>query len=169
MNPEPTTATPAPLALVPRRPRRARRRQPGRFAATTKVPVDRSRGEIERLVRKHGATAFASADDGEKVAVAFKVGLRQVRWQVPLPTKSRYRDVKVYEQDVRRLWRSLLLAIKARLVAVEAGVEMFDTAFLSYIVTSRGMTVGELIAPQLDSAVPQLDSADLPALPDIVG
>ena len=98
--------------------------------------------------------------------IGFEVGTRQVRWSVPLPPKTRFRHESAYDQEVRRLWRALCFAIKGRLVVIESGVEMFDQAFLSYIVTAKGLTVGDVIVPQLGGpSLPALETYTAPALP----
>jgi len=56
---------------------------------------------------------------------------------------------RAYEQEVRRRWRSLVLAVKAKLVAVQDEIATFEQEFLAYAVAADGKTVGEHIIPQL--------------------
>jgi len=133
------------------------------FAEGTSVPVGRTRGEIETLVEKYGATRFASGwMDDLKAAISFVAHGRLVRFVLPLPTKEqvvatlkktnqRYRwstpPASVVDNalaaEQRRRWRCLLLAMKAKLEVVETGIETFEQAFLANIVTSENMTVYE--------------------------
>jgi hypothetical protein len=53
---------------------------------------------------------------------------------------------------VRRLWRALLLAIKAKLEVVESGLAIFEEEFLSNIVMPDGCTVGEHARPWIAEA-----------------
>lgn len=153
-----------------------------RYAERTDVPVDRSRAELERLLVAHGATGFAFGwDSGEsRQQVMFRMADRMIRLtvQVPdstdptvskTPTGRRRTAAQVAEQlqaEVRRRWRSLLLVTKARLVAVEDGVQTLEEAFLADVVLPDGATVGEWLHPQLDTAYA---TAEMPALLPGVG
>jgi hypothetical protein len=134
------------------------------FAEGTSVPVGRTRAEIEALVQKYGATRFASgwADDN-KAAINFVAHGRLVRFVLPLPTKleilATLKKTATYHwktpaastvdsahaAELRRRWRCLLLGIKARLELVESGIESFEEAFLSHVVTTDNITVYERI------------------------
>lgn len=60
---------------------------PPRYAENTEVPVERSRAEIERLLKSHGATQFGSASDEEKgvAFVMFRLCDRMFRIEVKQP------------------------------------------------------------------------------------
>jgi hypothetical protein len=128
-----------------------------RFAATTNVSSARTKDEIERIVKKYGAKSFGSFDDGNKVVVLFETQDRRVRFTIPMPDRgakefgyephrglprSERAATQFWEQACRQRWRALLLAIKAKLESVEAGIESFDEAFLSHIVLPDGETFG---------------------------
>jgi len=119
------------------------------FAADTKVPVHRSQQEIEELVRAAGAKSFYRGDDQGKAIIGFQIRDRRILFELPLPTAKEFETVvrrgrtirvppgqvaQLLEQATRARWRALSLAIKAKLVGVEAGVESFDEAFLAQIV-----------------------------------
>jgi hypothetical protein len=53
------------------------------------------------------------------------------------------------KREERRRWRALFLALKAKLVSIEEGIETFDDAFLAHIVAADGRTVADHLAPQL--------------------
>jgi hypothetical protein len=130
------------------------------FAEGTTVPVSKTRGEIEGLVTKYGATRFASGwDESGAAAINFVAHGRLVRFVLRLPTVEegkkkaprRYSwatptDAQVQkwiDGESRRRWRCLLLAIKAKLEVVETGIETFEQAFLANIVTTGNMTIYE--------------------------
>lgn len=135
------------------------------FAEGTSVPVGRTRGEIETLVEKYGASRFASGwMDDQKAAISFVAHGRLVRFVLPLPTKEQVvatlkKTSRRYQwstppasvvdgalaAEQRRRWRCLLLAMKAKLEVVETGIETFEQAFLANIVTSENLTVYETI------------------------
>jgi hypothetical protein len=57
------------------------------FAADTKVPVEKSRAEIDALLSKHGATqrGFMADEEACVARVFFTLQKRQIRLEVPLP------------------------------------------------------------------------------------
>lgn len=57
------------------------------FAADTTVPVDRSRSELERILQRYGATAFAYGwDESGRVVIRFKAHHRLIRFELALPS-----------------------------------------------------------------------------------
>lgn len=133
------------------------------YAEGTVVSSEKSRAEIERLVRTHGAVTVGTFYDSEQAVVTFATADRMVKFSVPMPQHTdksmRARAVgrstwrtpttvelqKVCEAEERRRWRCLLLVIKAKLEAVDSRVESFDEAFLAHIVTPGGRTIIEEI------------------------
>lgn len=137
------------------------------YAQRTEVGSDRSRSEIERTLQRYGATAFAYGWEGQTATVMFVLGGRRIRFNLPLPDRNarefthtpgqgRPRSAEArgreYEQAVRQRWRALALVIKAKLEAVEAGISTVEEEFLSWTVLPDGRTVGQAIAPQIESA-----------------
>ena len=135
---------------------------------STSVPVERSQGQIRKLLSGAGASRLAFAeerdDDGQRwAAVQFVVGLHAVRLRVPLKpvderevraklnrsrtkTIDEIRDV-LYEQEERRIWRVLAWNLKARMVAVDEQVETFEEAFLAHLLDPQtNRTIFEQLA-----------------------
>lgn len=138
----------------------------GKFAEGTAVPVDKTKTEIESTLIRFGATGFVSAWMGTSHAIMFEMHGRRVKFVLPMPdpqdrkftflTKNSWRpdaSAKVrkdrYDGEVRRLWRSLLLCIKAKLEIVESGIATFEEEFLSHVVLPDGRTVGQWMGPQI--------------------
>jgi hypothetical protein len=121
------------------------------FAEHTKVAVIQSRGEIERLLSQHKAEMFGTAVDyGANTArVQFRAHSRIVRFTVPLPDRSKFGDGARREQEERRIWRALLLVIKAKLESVESKIATFEEEFLAHIVMPNDRTVADIILPQI--------------------
>lgn len=115
------------------------------YASETRVPVSKTRLEIETLLTKHKCEAFAIAyaDQPRKVRIEFQMKRRRIRFELPLPPQGR-------DQQERARWRGLLLAIKAKLDSVERGIETFDEAFLAHVVMPDGRRFGEISVPQLE-------------------
>jgi hypothetical protein len=146
------------------------------FAQKTKVPIDRSKQEIERVLIRYGATEFAYATKATEAVIGFVLQSRRIRFTLPLPGTEESRFVytgngrerarslvlKDHAQECKRLWRALTLAIKAKLEMVESGIATFDDEFLGYIVMANGETIGERVGPRLEEF---LKKGSLPQLP----
>ena len=145
----------------------------GRYAANTDVPADRSKAQIEQVLVNYGADQFmygwagetAVAPEGSAV-VQFRAHGRLIRFVMPMPSRhdsaftvtetGRARSdtaaYKAWEQATRQRWRALLLAIKAKLEAVEVGLSTFEQEFMAHTVLPDGQTVAEWVEPQLVQA-----------------
>jgi hypothetical protein len=139
-----------------------------RFAATTTVPVEKSRAEIESVLTKYGATHFGYSTEPGRATIMFICRERKIRFSVALPLITdkeflytehrRHRRTgteqhKVWEQACRQRWRALLLSIKAKLEAVEAKISEFEEEFLPFIVNpENGQTVYESLRDQVSQA-----------------
>lgn len=132
-----------------------------RFAASTSVPVERTRQEIEAVLRRYGADQFVSGWEHGRAMLGFRVHDRMVRFELPLPKEADYKwkwnatdnqKQKQLAQDERQRWRALLLVIKAKLEAVESKIATFESEFLAHIVMPNNRTVGEILIPQLAAA-----------------
>ena len=120
------------------------------YAAKTDVPVERSRGHIERALKRYGATGFAFAMQPGQAMIGFQTKDRRIRFVLPIPRGTESR--KEFEQLERSRWRALLLSITAKLEAVESGIESFDSAFMSHIVMPNGQTMAEHSLPYIAEA-----------------
>jgi hypothetical protein len=115
------------------------------YAARTKVPAERTRFEIEAMMRKRGADQFFSGADGQRAVLAFRLNGRHIRFSLPLAGARN-------EQAVRSRWRALLLVIKAKLEAIDIGILTVEDAFIGETVLPDRQTVAEYMAPQIESA-----------------
>ena len=122
------------------------------YAQRTQVTVDRSRAEVENLLKRFGAEGFAYAWEGGQETIGFVYAGKRVRLSIPLPKRESYRSEEAWAKERRRRFRVLVLAVKSLLVAVEDGLVGFEEAFLSWFVTPSGQTVGDLVVPQLEAA-----------------
>lgn len=135
------------------------------YAENTKVPVEKTKAEIERMVTMAGAASFASFSEPGQARIAFELNGRRILFVLPLPDPqdvtfwrlSRGRRTKTgafaqWEQACRARWRALLLTIKAKLESAEAGIETFDEAFLAHIMTPDGRRFSEHAVPAISSA-----------------
>jgi len=145
-----------------------------RYAAQTEVPVDRTRAEIERTLVRYGADAFRYSYRSDVAMVEFSAHARHIRFVLRLPKQEDFNTTpqgrdrvsaaieREWQQACRQRWRALLLAIKAKLEAVDCGIAEFEREFLAYIVDPESdRTVGDVLAPQLQRSY---DGAPTPLL-----
>lgn len=107
------------------------------YAEHTKVPVEKTKTEIEQTLVRYGADRFAYFTESGKAVVVFEAKDRRLRFDLPLPAGETDKDQKARRQK----WRALLLCIKAKLESVASGIESFEEAFLAHVVLNDGMTV----------------------------
>ncbi|PRD42074.1 hypothetical protein C5748_18120 [Phyllobacterium phragmitis] len=137
------------------------------YAKETSAPVSKTEGEIKAVIRKYGATSFASFESGTAAMIAFEMRGRRVMLKLPLPdrtaneftetptgrwARSDQQAERAWEQACRARWRAFYLCVKAKLESVEAGIETFEDAFLAHIQMPDGMTVAEHVKPRIASA-----------------
>jgi uncharacterized protein (DUF2342 family) len=123
------------------------------YARRTTVKPERTRGQIEALLKKAGAAHFGYTSGPGRAQIAFASADRRIKFVIPIPTKG---SKAAIESEERRRWRSLLLSIKGKLVGIEDGVETFEEAFLAHVVTESGMTVMEAVRKMQAEAGPLL-------------
>ena len=115
------------------------------YAARTKIPADRTRLDIEALMKRRGADQFFSGDNGQTAILAFRLNGRHIRFSLPLTgTRS--------AQQVRSRWRALWLVIKAKLEAIDIGILTVEDAFLGETILPDRQTVAEYMRPQISAA-----------------
>ena len=133
-----------------------------KYATGSEVPANRSRGEMEQVLKTHGARGFGYGWTQEFDRVEFLWHDRQIRFVLPRPKldafgrtpKGRARTERdrqlAFEAEDRRRWRALLLVIRAKLEAVETGIAVFEEEFLAHIVMPNDQTIGEILLPRLE-------------------
>lgn len=109
------------------------------YAAKTTVSIEKTRVEIERMLTKYGASKMATFVEITQAIVIFEAKDRRVKFVLPLPHK--HPSPSRLEQLRRTSWRALFLCIKAKLESVSSGIETFEEAFLSHVMTVDGQTV----------------------------
>lgn len=133
------------------------------FAEHTSVSVEKTKAELETLiVRKYRAVGYHCGFMGGLSTVEFVLRDRLVRFTLQMPTEQAFKQspkgvlrTKIQidtaiDQEMRRLWRCLLLAVKAKLECVASGISTFEDEFLAQIVDpSTNKTVGETVKPLL--------------------
>lgn len=153
-----------------------------RYAEGTSVTPEKSQQEISATIRRYGASKLAVAWEDRRAMVAFGAHNLHVRMILDLPSPDdaefrttptgRGRDTaarkSACEAEIRRRWRALALAIKAKLEAVETGITSFEDEFMAHIVLPDGTTVSEHVAPAIRQAYAQGSIAPFIPLPKAI-
>jgi hypothetical protein len=133
------------------------------YAVNTIVSVEKTHSQIKAMIKKAGATHFATMDDASQTTIAFSLKDRAIRFDLPTPARD---DRKMalngrggprtaeqrnaaWEQTNRSRWRALYLCLKAKLEGIENGIETFENAFLANTQMPDGRTVSEVALPQI--------------------
>ena len=137
------------------------------YASRTEVTVDRSKGELKRIVYKSGASNYKYAEEEDRAMVVFSKEARIIRFVIGFPppesrqfthtpgrgtARTQVAAYKEYEMEHRRRWRALILAIKAKFEVVESGIASFETEFMPYILLPNNQTVAEAALPSIEEA-----------------
>lgn len=129
------------------------------YAKGTTVSVSSSQMEIAKTLERYQVHTYSFGARPGLAMVEFELSLLPIRVAVPLPGKPARqkgpspetgRTVDLWtrwEQDVRECWRALLLLIKANLEAIERGIVKPEEAFMAYLITNDGRTLGDVVLP----------------------
>lgn len=116
------------------------------YAKTTRVPVSRSRAQIDDVLRKWGCDQIGWRDDFKRgIAIIEFVWEHEgadygARLKLVLPES---------DQEIRASYRVLLLWLTACFNAVDAGLIDAETIFLPFLVGPDGKTVAETALPRM--------------------
>lgn len=131
------------------------------YASGTTVTVDRSQQEIASTLGRYGVDTYTFGARPGTALVEFIIDALPIRLEISLPARpekpkgknpktGRTIDLnKAWEQQVREAWRALLLFLKANLEACERGVVTPEQAFMAFLVSSDGRTLGEVMLPEV--------------------
>ena len=136
------------------------------YAQDTSVPVNRTRLDIESLLKKTGATEYIQGNSENKQAIAWTLKGKRYRITMVIPDIDSKKVIltpagrrrtpaqaKIYHEQLERsMWRQLYIIIKAKLVAVEAGIRTIEQEFREDMLLPNGQTVGEYMGPQIEQA-----------------
>lgn len=138
------------------------------YAKGTTVAIETTNGQIKAMLRRAGANDYATYENNDSAAIAFRLNDLNIRMKIPLPDRFAKRFThtdekqlvrsdgaaeRLWEQACKECWRALHLCLKAKLEAIDAGVETFEDAFLAHVQTATGETIGERLRPTLHEIV----------------
>ena len=135
------------------------------YANNTSVSPEKSQSEIQKTLRKYGADRFGIMEEKTKAHVMFEYSGLSIQLSIDLPDESEFittesgRDRSktsietAYNQAIRQRWRALLLAIKAKLEAVECGISTIEKEFLAFMVMPDGRSLSDHLIPKIHQIV----------------
>jgi hypothetical protein len=142
------------------------------YAKDTKVPVQQSLNEIDRILTRYGAQQFGWGKDMARgrafIGFSCKGITYKMEFELPLQGSKEFAYYKRgsyeykrsdseilarWEQAHRQRWRAVALYIKAKLEAVESGISGIEQEFMSHILLPDGRTLKDFIIPQLESGI----------------
>ena len=137
------------------------------YANNTTVSPEKSQEEIKRTLRKYGADKIGIMEEFKenKGHVMFEYHGLLVQMSVQFPEKNEFSKTETgkarvdsaietaFNQALRQRWRALLLAIKAKLEAVESGISTIEQEFLAFIKMPDGRNIGDHLLPELQNLV----------------
>jgi hypothetical protein len=132
-----------------------------RYAANTTVGVDRSQIEIQKILRKFGASRFGTMESPTHAFVMFEYKNFMIQMDAPLPKAEDFKKTDAgrsrkstqvnaaYEQAIKQRWRSLILSVKAKLIAIEDGISTVEKEFMAFVMMPDGKSLGDHFLPKL--------------------
>jgi len=133
----------------------------GQFASNTSVSPEKTQNDIRDTLRKYGAGKFGIMEEASNAYVMFEFDRLMIQLTVGLPDKKEFVKTETgrprkksavdeaYNQAVRQRWRALLLAIKAKLEAIECGISTIEKEFMAFVVMPDGKSLGDHLIPKL--------------------
>lgn len=144
-----------------------------KYATNTSVSIEKSQQGVQRILRRYGADAFGVMERKDNAYLMFEYNQLMIQITVPLPNREDFiktetgrsrRSTQIdqsYEQAIRQRWRALVLAVKAKLEAVESGISTIEKEFLAFVIMPDGKQLADHLLPQLKQIA---DTGKMPKL-----
>lgn len=127
------------------------------YASGTQVAPSQTRSQIEALLSRFECDQVVVGYEESRAMLGFVRHGLAARISLPLPPwtnrefthtptgieRTERQAHEMHQKEVRRRWRSMLLILKAKVVAVEDGITTFEREFLPDLVLPSGETVLE--------------------------
>lgn len=135
------------------------------YAEKTKVPVDKSMAEVRKILIKNGSEGVAIAETSENALVQFIFKSKSYKFIIKYPKSSDddiflngkgYKRTLVQienaiEHEKKRLWRAMVLYIKAAIEAHNNGIIDFKRSMMSHMMLPSGQTIYEKLENNIES------------------
>ena len=132
------------------------------FMATTKIPAEKTAGEISTLLSKSGMVKYIQTEygAGDIMGISFIVmaGDQKVPFRLPARCqpvldamkKDRHTPKHLHnpEQARRVAWRQILRWVQAQMALIEVGMVDIKEVFMPYLMISKEQTLYERLQGQ---------------------
>lgn len=139
----------------------------GKYAGNTTVSPEKSQAEIQTILRRYGADQFGVIENSKlrEASVVFEYNGILIKLTVGLPSRSEFETTDTgrerteqaietaLNQAIKQRWRALLLAIKAKLEAIECGISTVEQEFMAFMIMPDGRSLGDHVIPKLAEVV----------------
>ena len=125
------------------------------YASGTRVPIEKRRMNIRRLLERFGAKETLFYENPRLVGIGFEIRTRQFRLPFPLPDERQYTRTG-YQQALREQWAAIELYLKSTLTAVECGFFSVEQILMPFTLLPNGQAVGEWLEEQLKESDGQM-------------
>ena len=133
----------------------------GHYANNTTVSPEKTQNDIRDTLRRYGAGKFGIMEEVDKAHVMFGYERLLIQLTINLPGREGFTKTdagrprktsavtEAHSQAIRQCWRALLLAIKAKLEAIECGISTIEKEFMAFVMMPDGRSLGDHIIPEL--------------------
>ncbi len=115
-----------------------------KYAHGTKVPIEKSKFELENICNKHGVTNFSTLQGDTTTAILFKYHGRLYRIDINFKGDD--------EQERRRKWRVIVITLKVMFESIDNNVIDGQLLFQPWTVLPGNTVLHSRIAPQIEQA-----------------
>ena len=133
-----------------------------KYAQYTKVPIQKSKQQIEKLLIDWGIEEFFFGTSPRGEGIGFKYKGRIYKRNVTKPKRESWTSNAEYERLQRQRWRILYMSLKMKLEEIDDGDISFEDQFLSMMCLPDGSTVADFM--KLPENVALLQKAEMPKL-----
>tara|TARA_R110002095_G_scaffold4257_1_gene11513 strand:- start:4576 stop:5007 length:432 start_codon:yes stop_codon:yes gene_type:complete len=137
--------------------------------------------EIKKILKQNGCERIQAYDDDDNgYGFQFIYGNRSIRFGIKYPSMDD-RDIcktetgkgrtlaqieKAYDQEVRRLFRALLMCLRMKFEIVNSGISCFEDEFMSHTVDpNSNQTYGTMLQPLIEERLAGIDTRPTLFLP----
>jgi len=143
------------------------------YAKNTTVTIEKSRQELDSILRRSGAEKVMIGYDGDTSYIAFMIDGLPVKQMIKMPNKEQFNETEMgrvrkqsaalaaWEQACRQRMREHVVLLKAKLIACSLGFTSIKREFMADICLPGGETIFNQYEVQLDKAI---RGGKLPAL-----
>jgi hypothetical protein len=148
--------------------------RPYRYAEGTDVSPEKSRADLEAVLRKNGAQEFNFYAGPERDIFTYRIQGWLVRHVLERPKPATLQSKKpgaptlkpeqlkrLADKEWRRRWRALLLVVKAKLEIVANGDSSVPREFMADLLLANGETMRDVMLPRLEA---MYSSGEMPSL-----